>query len=155
MFTDENQKEKSMLRRTAVKQFIKGKNIDDKSFTYFMDIVDDLALCIDLRLGYIENTSNIDKRIINRMYTCGECLLDSDDELNKSFIDSYIDSTIVEYAKFGYEVGLILFKEKLNSFTKKCFNKSTTDYHDAIITLTKKLTISGPEKPKQKTKKLS
>ncbi len=155
MFTDEKQIEKSKLRRTTVKEFIKGKNIDEKSFTYFMDIVDDLALCLDLRLGHIEDTTNIDRRIINRMYTCGECLLDSDEELNKTFIDSYIDSTIVEYAKFGYEVGLVVFKEKLNSFTKKCFNKSNIDYHDAIITLTKKLTINGPEKPKQKTKTIA
>jgi len=154
MFTDEKQKEKSKLRRITVKQFIKDKNIDEKSFTYFMDIVDDLSLCLDLRLGYVENTSNIDKRVINRMYTCGDCLLNSDDELNKTFIDSYIDSIIVEYAKFGYEVGLVLFKDKLNSFTKKCFNKSNIDYHDAIITLTKKLTINGPKKLKPKTKSI-
>ena len=54
MFRDEKQIEKSKSRRTTVKEFIKDKNIDEKSFTYFMDIVDDLALCLDLRLGYIE-----------------------------------------------------------------------------------------------------
>ena len=68
MFRDEKQIEKSKSRRTTVKEFIKDKNIDEKSFTYFMDIVDDLALCLDLRLGYIENTSNIDRQPFNRTF---------------------------------------------------------------------------------------
>ena len=152
MFNDEKQLEKAVKRRKIVKQSIKdnNKNIDNESFIYFMDLVDDLSSCIDLKLGNINNVSDFDPKSLERMYLCGECLLtDPKDDTNKEYINQYIDSVIVEYAKFGYEVGLLFFKDKLNDFTKNYFGKNINDYHDGIINLTKSFQTEN-----KKTKKL-
>ena len=74
MFNDSKQKEKAIIRRKIVKQYIENKEIDNKSFEYFMDVIDDLSSCIDLKLGIIEDTSNFDPKALERMYLCGECL---------------------------------------------------------------------------------
>ncbi len=151
MFNDQIQLEKAKERRKIVRGYIGDKEIDNNSFTYFMDLVDDLSSCIDLKLGKIENIPNINTKIIDRMYSCGECLLTDDlDDVSKEYIDQYIDSVVVEYAKFGYEVGLNLFKEKLNEFTKKFFGNGI-DYHDAIIYLTKQFSIDPFDNTKEKT----
>lgn len=153
MFEDEKQKEKSVKRRKMVKQSIKdnNKDIDSKSFTYFMDLVDDLSSCIDLKLGKISDIPNMDPNCLERMYLCGECLLtDTNDETTRLYLNQYIDSVVVEYAKFDYEVGLLFFKEKLKDFTQKYFGKKVDDYHDGIISLTESF-----QKEEKKSKKLA
>ena len=138
MFNDLKQLEKGKIRRKLVEQSLGNKKIDNKSFVYFMDIVDDLSACIDLKLGDIEDTSNYDSHALERMYFCGECLLNEEqDDISNSFINQYIDSVIVEYAKFGYEVGLVFFKDKLNQFASDYYNKDIKDYHKALVDLTK------------------
>ena len=153
MFDDEEQIEKSEKRRKKVKQSIKdnNKDIDSESFTYFMDLVDDLSSCIDLKLGKISDIPNIDPNCLERMYLCGECLLtDTNDETTRLYLNQYIDSVVVEYAKFGYEVGLLFFKDKLKNFTQKYFGKKVDDYHDGIISLTESF-----QKEEKKSKKLA
>ena len=151
MFEDSKQQEKAIARRNIVKQYIASKEIDNKSFEYFMDVIDDLSSCIDLKLGKIDNVSKYDPKTIERMNLCGECLLNEElDETSKEFVDQYIDSVIVEYAKFGYEVGLLFYKDKLNDFTNKYYNHGIKDYHDALIRMTKSFTANETEKKSNK-----
>ena len=151
MFNEPKQIEKSKIRREMIKQYAEDKGIDEKSFEYFMDLVDDLSSCIDLKLGNIENPMSVDEKILTRMYTCGECLLsDSEEETNKLYINQYIDSVIVEYAKFGYEVGIKIYKEKLNDFTNKLYGNNKKDYYDAVVCLTKNLMKINSKESKRK-----
>ena len=73
------------------------------------------------------------------------------DEL--SFVREYIDSCCVEFAKVGYDIGLIRFRKNVNSLVSKVYGEDTSMY-DAIIQASNDLDNLITNKKKPKTKKI-
>lgn len=130
--------------------------INQEENDFFIDLVNDISLTKDLARGevnlatlYVYNTNTL-----NRMYRVGTILnrpRQTDEEMN--FVHEYIDSCCVEFAKVGYDIGLIRFRKNVNSLVNKVYGEDTNMY-DAIIQTSNDLDNLIANKKEPKTKKI-
>ena len=141
MFTDKSQIVKNNARSQRVKDLLGDKDYDQKSFTYFVDILNELGEAMDLARGYIDiSDKDMNSEFLRNCYVreraVGNILLaDILREDDKEFVDSYIDSVCVEYSKFLYEVGLINFRTRVQDITNAITESSDYDYHDLLVSM--------------------
>ena len=141
MFTDKSQIVKNNARSQRVKGLLGDKDYDQKSFTYFVDILNELGEAMDLARGYIDiSDKDMNSEFVRNCYVreraVGNILLaDILREDDKEFVDSYIDSVCVEYSKFLYEVGLINFRTRVQDITNAITESSDYDYHDLLVSM--------------------
>ena len=141
MFTDKSQIIKNNTRSQRVKDLLGDKDYDQKSFTYFVDILNELGEAMDLARGYIDiSDKDMNSEFVRKCYlrerTVGNILLtDTLREDERDFVDSYIDSVCVEYSKFLYEVGLINFSTKIQDITNIITESGDYDYHDLLVNM--------------------
>lgn len=164
MFIDDLQAAKNNIRTQKVKDLLGDKEYDEKSFNYFVDVLNELGESMDLARGiidisdkdmsidYVKNTYNRERRI-------GFILLGNDiDEFEKTDVNSYIDSICVEYAKFIYEVGLINFTNRVRDIANTITDSNSYDYHDVLIAMArsydKELKNSNFDKTNNHAKKI-
>ncbi|MBQ1550730.1 MAG: hypothetical protein IIZ67_01385 [Bacilli bacterium] len=141
MFTDKSQIVKNNARSQRVKDLLGDKDYDQKSFTYFVDILNELGEAMDLARDYIDiSGKDMNLEFVRNCYVreraVGNILLADilrvDD---REFVDSYIDSVCVEYSKFLYEVGLINFRTRVQDITNAITESSDYDYHDLLVSM--------------------
>ena len=141
MFTDKSQIVKNAARSQRVKDLLGDKDYDQKSFTYFVDILNELGEAMDLARGYIDiSDKDMNSEFVRNCYVreraVGNILLaDNLREDDRKFVDSYIDSVCVEYSKFLYEVGLINFRTRVQDITDVITGSSDYDYHDLLVSM--------------------
>ena len=141
MFTDKSQIVKNNARSQRVKDLLGDKDYDQKSFTYFVDILNELGEAMDLARDYIDiSGKDMNLEFVRNCYVreraVGNILLaDILREDDKEFVDSYIDSVCVEYSKFLYEVGLINFRTRVQDITNAITESSDYDYHDLLVSM--------------------
>lgn len=141
MFTDKSQIVKNNARSQRVKDLLGDKDYDQKSFTYFVDILNELGEAMDLARDYIDiSDKDMNSEFVRNCYVreraVGNILLaDILREDDKEFVDSYIDSVCVEYSKFLYEVGLINFRTRVQDITNAITESSDYDYHDLLVSM--------------------
>ena len=141
MFTDKSQIVKNNARSQRVKDLLGDKDYDQKSFTYFVDILNELGEAMDLARGYIDiSDKDMNSEFVRNCYVreraVGNILLaDILREDDKEFVDSYIDSVCVEYSKFLYEVGLINFRTRVQDITNAITESSDYDYHELLVSM--------------------
>ncbi len=141
MFTDKSQIVKNNTRSQRVKDLLGDKDYDQKSFTYFVDILNELGEAMDLARDYIDiSDKDMNSEFVRNCYVreraVGNILLaDILREDDKEFVDSYIDSVCVEYSKFLYEVGLINFRTRVQDITNAITESSDYDYHDLLVSM--------------------
>ena len=141
MFTDKSQIVKNNARSQRVKGLLGDKDYDQKSFTYFVDILNELGEAMDLARGYIDiSDKDMNSEFVRNCYVreraVGNILLaDNLREDDRKFVDSYIDSVCVEYSKFLYEVGLINFRTRVQDITDVITGSSDYDYHDLLVSM--------------------
>ena len=141
MFTDKSQIVKNNARSQRVKGLLGDKDYDQKSFTYFVDILNELGEAMDLARGYIDiSDKDMNSEFVRNCYVreraVGNILLaDILREDDKEFVDSYIDSVCVEYSKFLYEVGLINFRTRVQDITNAITESSDYDYHELLVSM--------------------
>ena len=141
MFTDKSQIVKNNARSQRVKGLLGDKDYDQKSFTYFVDILNELGEAMDLARGYIDvSDKDMNSEFVRKCYlrerAVGNILLaDTLREDERDFVDSYIDSVCVEYSKFLYEVGLINFSTKIQDITNIITESCDYDYHDLLVNM--------------------
>ena len=141
MFTDKSQIVKNNARSQRVKDLLGDKDYDQKSFTYFVDILNELGEAMDLARDYIDiSGKDMNLEFVRNCYVreraVGNILLADilrvDD---REFVDSYIDSVCVEYSKFLYEVGLINFRTRVQDITNAITESSDYDYHELLVSM--------------------
>ena len=141
MFTDKSQIVKNNARSQRVKDLLGDKDYDQKSFTYFVDILNELGEAMDLARDYIDiSGKDMNSEFVRNCYVreraVGNILLaDILREDDREFVDSYIDSVCVEYSKFLYEVGLINFRTRVQDITNAITESSDYDYHDLLVSM--------------------
>ena len=141
MFTDKSQIVKNNARSQRVKDLLGDKDYDQKSFTYFVDILNELGEAMDLARGNIDiGGKDMNSEFVRKCYTreraVGNILLaDSMVDSERDIVDSYIDSVCVEYSKFLYEVGLINFRTRVQDITNAITESSDYDYHDLLVSM--------------------
>ena len=141
MFTDKSQIVKNNTRSQRVKDLLGDKDYDQKSFTYFVDILNELGEAMDLARGNIDiGGKDMNSEFVRKCYTreraVGNILLaDSMVDSERDIVDSYIDSVSVEYANFLYEVGLINFRTRVQDITNAITESSDYDYHDLLVNM--------------------
>lgn len=141
MFTDKSQIVKNNARSQRVKDLLGDKDYDQKSFTYFVDILNELGEAMDLARDYIDiSGKDMNLEFVRNCYVreraVGNILLaDILREDDREFVDSYIDSVCVEYSKFLYEVGLINFRTRVQDITNAITESSDYDYHDLLVSM--------------------
>ena len=141
MFTDKSQIVKNNTRSQRVKDLLGDKDYDQKSFTYFVDILNELGEAMDLARDYIDiSGKDMNLEFVRNCYVreraVGNILLaDILREDDREFVDSYIDSVCVEYSKFLYEVGLINFRTRVQDITNAITESSDYDYHDLLVSM--------------------
>ena len=141
MFTDKSQIVKNNTRSQRVKDLLGDKDYDQKSFTYFVDILNELGEAMDLARDYIDiSDKDMNSEFVRNCYVreraVGNILLaDILREDDKEFVDSYIDSVCVEYSKFLYEVGLINFRTRVQDITNAITESSDYDYHELLVSM--------------------
>ena len=141
MFTDKSQIVKNNARSQRVKGLLGDKDYDQKSFTYFVDILNELGEAMDLARDNIDlSDKDMNSEFVRNCYvrerTVGNILLaDILREDDKEFVDSYIDSVCVEYSKFLYEVGLINFRTRVQDITDVITESNDYDYHDLLVSM--------------------
>ena len=141
MFTDKSQIVKNNARSQRVKDLLGDKDYDQKSFTYFVDILNELGEAMDLARDYIDiSDKDMNSEFVRNCYVreraVGNILLaDSLDNNDREVVDSYIDSVCVEYSKFLYEVGLINFRTRVQDITNAITESSDYDYHDLLVSM--------------------
>ena len=141
MFTDKSQIVKNNARSQRVKDLLGDKDYDQKSFTYFVDILNELGEAMDLARDYIDiSDKDMNSEFVRNCYVreraIGNILLaDILREDDKEFVDSYIDSVCVEYSKFLYEVGLINFRTRVQDITNAITESSDYDYHELLVSM--------------------
>ena len=141
MFTDKSQIIKNNIRSQRVKDLLGDKDYDQKSFTYFVDILNELGEAMDLARGNIDiGGKDMNSEFVRNCYVreraVGNILLaDSMVDSERDIVDSYIDSVCVEYSKFLYEVGLINFRTRVQDITNAITESSDYDYHDLLVSM--------------------
>lgn len=141
MFTDKTQIAKNTARSQMVKDLLGDKEYDKKSFTYFVDVLNELGEAMDLARGNIDiSGKDMTEEYVRNAYfrerAVGNILLATEMRgYEKDIIDSYIDSICVEYAKFLYEVGLINFRRGVQDITNLIAESSEYDYHDLLTNM--------------------
>ena len=141
MFTDESQIVKNTARFQKVKDLLGDKEYDQKSFGYFVDVLNELGEAMDLARDYIDvSNRDMNSEFVRNCYVreraVGNILLaDSLDKNDREIVDSYIDSICVEYSKFLYEVGLINFRTRVQDITDVITGSSDYDYHDLLVSM--------------------
>ena len=141
MFTDESQIVKNTARFQKVKDLLGDKEYDQKSFGYFVDVLNELGEAMDLARGYIDiSNKDMNSEFVRNCYVreraVGNILLsDSLDKNDREIVDSYIDSVCVEYSKFLYEVGLINFRTRVQDITNVITGSNDYDYHDLLVSM--------------------
>lgn len=141
MFTDESQIVKNTARSQRVKDLLGDREYDQKSFGYFVDVLNELGEAMDLARGYIDiSNKDMNSEFVRNCYVreraVGNILLaDSLDKNDREVVDSYIDSVCVEYSKFLYEVGLINFRTRVQDITNAITGSNDYDYHDLLVSM--------------------
>lgn len=141
MFTDESQIVKNTARSQRVKDLLGDKEYDQKSFGYFVDVLNELGEAMDLARDYIDiSNKDMNSEFVRNCYVreraVGNILLsDSLDKNDREVVDSYIDSVCVEYSKFLYEVGLINFRTRVQDITNVITGSNDYDYHDLLVSM--------------------
>ena len=141
MFTDESQIVKNTARSQRVKDLLGDREYDQKSFGYFVDVLNELGEAMDLARDYIDiSNKDMNSEFVRNCYVreraVGNILLsDSLDKNDREVVDSYIDSVCVEYSKFLYEVGLINFRTRVQDLTNVITGSNDYDYHDLLVSM--------------------
>ena len=151
--TDKNNERKELFTNICNNSNIL---VNQEEKDYFLDLVNDISLTKDLARGEV-NLATLyvyNSYTLNRMYRVGTILnrpCQTDEEM--SFVREYIDSCCVEFAKVGYDIGLIRFRKSVNSLVSKVYGEDTSMY-DAIIHASNDLDNLITNKKKPKTKKI-
>ena len=144
MFIDELQLAKNTIRSQKVKDLLGNKDYDDKSFKYFVDVLNELGEAMDVARDSVDTSCrDLSIESVRNVYLrekeIGNILLSGKmNEEERKSVYSYIDSVSIEYAKFLYEVGLVDFKCRLQNITDLITDSTNFDYHAMLTCMAKK-----------------